>query len=794
MFAYPALLWALPVAAVVVLIHLINMFRHRRVEWAAFEFLLAGYKKSRTRIFLQQLLLLLLRVFAVLAIVLMLAQPRLYGPIAGMFGGERPRLHLILLDDSFSMSDRVAGDTVFDDALATVGKILEQQARSGRERFSLIRFSQAKAVESGKAADFEEFLLDEAGSPLARERIRILEPSESSAGPEEALAAAVAQLPELTAKYRCVVDLVSDFRLRDWEQTEPLAKLFAQIKNQGAAIRLIRTVDSQHPNLAIRQVKTVEGIHAAEVPILLEATVVNFGTRPVENVRLGVALDGRSHSSPNIPIIAPEKEATVRFPVRVAGGGPHKVQLQLEPDAVAADNRYSLVLDVPQEIAVLLIVPDLQDRAVPDQADSFLRRNEPETDSEDSGAVYLRTAIAPEGVRTGVRVQTESPAFLSSHPLERFDVVVLLDVPPLELSAVRSLESCLASGGGGACLFGQATEPMFVNEKLYRKGEGCFPVALFKQETLLPDYLTRRPDWTLAEHPMFRVFEKSGSPLLNTVRIERYFSVEPTATAAAGNGSAGDGSVDSKSSPAKTLGTLRNGAPLILEKEFGRGRTLAFLTTAAPVWNDWARGNPSFVITMLEMIAYLSRNRGEQQSGQVGQPIEFEFDPNRYENAVRIIPPVREPVSESTSEPTSDRERPEPVLAVSPAAASNLASPIVAESRPNASGRNVVRVESTERSGFYEAWLSRRGTEGSDESRLFAVNVDFAEGNLAIRERTSLSEMLRPLGLSVEDSARFGTASEFESARSLDDWLLFVVIALLGSELFLAGRLLPPAK
>ena len=35
MFAYPALLWFLPILGAVVLIHLINMFRHRRVEWAA---------------------------------------------------------------------------------------------------------------------------------------------------------------------------------------------------------------------------------------------------------------------------------------------------------------------------------------------------------------------------------------------------------------------------------------------------------------------------------------------------------------------------------------------------------------------------------------------------------------------------------------------------------------------------------------------------------------------------------------------------------------------------------------
>ena len=68
MFTFPALLWFLPILGAVILIHLINMFRHRRVEWAAMEFLLASYKKSRTRILLQQLLLMLLRTLAVAAV------------------------------------------------------------------------------------------------------------------------------------------------------------------------------------------------------------------------------------------------------------------------------------------------------------------------------------------------------------------------------------------------------------------------------------------------------------------------------------------------------------------------------------------------------------------------------------------------------------------------------------------------------------------------------------------------------------------------------------------------------
>ena len=44
---YPWLLWGLIAVAVPVLIHLINLLRHRPVAWGAMELLLAARKKSR---------------------------------------------------------------------------------------------------------------------------------------------------------------------------------------------------------------------------------------------------------------------------------------------------------------------------------------------------------------------------------------------------------------------------------------------------------------------------------------------------------------------------------------------------------------------------------------------------------------------------------------------------------------------------------------------------------------------------------------------------------------------------
>src|ERR1700742_3629097 len=106
----PSFLYPLPIAlatgiiALPIVIHLINLMRHRRVEWAAMEFLLASQKRNRSWVMLKQLLLLLLRMAAIAAAVLMVAQPILENKLGALFGRSKLH-HIVLLDDSFSMSD-----------------------------------------------------------------------------------------------------------------------------------------------------------------------------------------------------------------------------------------------------------------------------------------------------------------------------------------------------------------------------------------------------------------------------------------------------------------------------------------------------------------------------------------------------------------------------------------------------------------------------------------------------------------------------------------------------------------
>ena len=142
--------WGLPLAAAPVIIHLINLLRHRVVRWPAMEFLLASQRKYRTRILLKQLLLLLLRILAIVGLVLLFAQPRWNRNLGAVLGGNRAR-HVVLLDDSYSMGEvfQVGGSTELParTAMSRGRKMLERllediAATPGQQDFFLGRLSQ----------------------------------------------------------------------------------------------------------------------------------------------------------------------------------------------------------------------------------------------------------------------------------------------------------------------------------------------------------------------------------------------------------------------------------------------------------------------------------------------------------------------------------------------------------------------------------------------------------------------------------------------------------------------------
>src|SRR5580698_520259 len=128
-FLQPWLLAALPLAALPIIIHLVNQRRFQTINWGAMMFLLAARRLSRGYSRLRQWLILALRMAAIAGLVVAISRPLASGRV-GLAAGGRPDTTIVLIDRSPSMQQRdratgrsklQAGREQLIQALATLG-------------------------------------------------------------------------------------------------------------------------------------------------------------------------------------------------------------------------------------------------------------------------------------------------------------------------------------------------------------------------------------------------------------------------------------------------------------------------------------------------------------------------------------------------------------------------------------------------------------------------------------------------------------------------------------------------
>jgi hypothetical protein len=142
-FLQPFVLWALPLALLPVIIHLVNRMRHRPQRWAAMRFLLAATQSSSSHAKLRQWLILALRVAAALMLIFFLGRP-LAGGWVGWALAPAPDTIFILFDRSASMEGKAAGVNTSkrEEAL----RLLSQAARPYNEKSHIVLLDSATKV------------------------------------------------------------------------------------------------------------------------------------------------------------------------------------------------------------------------------------------------------------------------------------------------------------------------------------------------------------------------------------------------------------------------------------------------------------------------------------------------------------------------------------------------------------------------------------------------------------------------------------------------------------------------
>ena len=237
-FLEPFLLALLPLAALPVIIHLINQRRFQTIDWGAMRFLLEANRMSRGFARIRQWIILALRVLAVAGLIFAISRPLARGWL-GLAGGGRSDVTLILLDRSPSMSAQADGSAATK--LETgVRQLAQTLATLGSSQWVLID----GATLTPQTLKSPEELLKSAHATAA-----------SSSTDLPALMQAAHDYLKANRAGQTEIWICSDLQAHDWNadsgQWKTLREAFLQFQ-QGVRFHLLAYAEPRRGNLSVR--------------------------------------------------------------------------------------------------------------------------------------------------------------------------------------------------------------------------------------------------------------------------------------------------------------------------------------------------------------------------------------------------------------------------------------------------------------------------------------------------------------------------------------------------------------
>ncbi|TWT68980.1 BatA domain-containing protein [Crateriforma conspicua] len=789
MFLFPVLTIGFLFVAVPLLVHLINMLRHRRQPWAAMDFLLASYRKQRKWVVLRQLLLLLSRLALAALLIALLAGWTGGGKLMQMLGGKTVH-HVVLLDDSYSMGDASGNTTAYQSALQTLQDLTRQLAQEdGEHRLTVMRSSRAALATRGgiqrgdTAADLSSQTITGDSRLIRRVMATAASPlrTDMTAAVEMA-----AQLLENDSADERHVYLLSDFRRRDWSAPERLTQQLRRIDGD-AEIRLVDCAGAAAGNLAITELSPQQDVWVAGVPVVIRAKVKNYGSGPVNNVTIGVRMvlygddvttpepglpqSGRVESLPAIVIesLQSGEEVTKTFQVFVAQPGTHAIEAWLPEDALAIDNRRICTLPLSETQKVLVI----------------------DDDPDGRGAYHVGSVLNPGGqVNIGAVPQVEASSFLRSitpESLAEFRAVYLIDVPTIGEGAAAALDQYVRSGGGLAWFLGESVDRTVYNQTLVSADRRLLPAPLLQIQPLRD-----RPDGVTADVRMddssdlLRPLASAGDGVFSLVRFSDSWLLDlkendPNDTGITTDVVSGDvAEATTTESENPVMGPVRvplrrtDGVPVVMQHDYGRGRVVTVAAGLDGQWTNWT-GDPTFVVFLLQTNAYLWSAASPPTARSVDDPMRVSLPADRYAPVLTWLPanePPRLPIELSRDDLADD----DSTDAGSGAASGDGDGQQTLELDPVGAivdGR--VDVTDLMRPGLGEWMLT--ALDGQTEMRPVATTIRVGESDLQRSKHAEVLRDLQPVDAEFIDRGRWNDQTR-QAGSSLVSLVLLGLLAL----------------
>lgn len=587
-FLHPLLAFGAALAVVPLIIHLLNRQRHKPLAWAAVSFVLNAYKKTRRRVQLENLLLLLLRMAAIALFAFAVARPftSAGSPLAGLT--ESRRDVVMILDGSASTGYRTEVENVFERLVARSKEFLEEELDASRgDRVRLILAGSYPRLLSWTGPEKAASLLDSMTTPTD-------EPLNLAAALAETLKLAREEAAG-TETSRLEVRLLTDLQRRsfssdldsDTASDEEQVALFDQLdglKELGVRVLVedLGPDQASPPNLGIASLESLSPLLGPNIPFDLAVSVRNYGDRAAAGTRVVIEVDGERRPNELIDVPA-HGEAQAIFTLTFDTAGPHVISASVDADRLTFDDTRIQVINVPPTVRVLGVngAPN-PDRIEEDELGLLRAVLEPVAD--DSSPPWVATSpFSLFEVR---------PAELSSSELSLFDydVIWLANVQSLTATAVERLEERIAAGASLIISLGDNVNAPTYNSRLYRPdGSGLLPAEfdrLVSIASLRGNYF--RVKEFEEEHPVLSFFAaKDWRSLLTEMPVYQFFAVNAL-------------------DDAKVLARFddEGGHPLLIERDYDRGRVFLWTTTIDPAWTMLPEVPRALIPLVHELLRY----------------------------------------------------------------------------------------------------------------------------------------------------------------------------------------------
>lgn len=634
-----ALLAGTALAAVPLVIHLLNRQRHKPIQWAAMRFVLAAYRKTRRRVELENLLLLLLRMTGIALLALAVARPFTgsKSPLAGLT--ESRRDVVLVLDGSASTGYRESVETVFERAVTRAREIVRGLESARGDRVRLILAGAYPRLLSWTTPDQALSMLDTLAMPtdevldLAGAMGEVLRFAREDAGGAQQSTLEVRLLTDMQRRaFTPQTNGIEAGDKRASARPTTASKAAVPADDTQARPALYEELDKLHElglsvivedlgpsatqpaNLGIAAVKPLGPILGPGLPCEISVDVLNHGPSARSGVRVSLEIDGEKRPNALIDIAARGRTQAV-FAVAFKTAGEHVLEARLEGDRLALDDSRFEVVNVPPPVRVLLV--NGAPGAVIDEDEVGYLKAVLEPPADDSlGALTQSAPFEPREVEPEA---LSAPDFA----LSEYDVIWLANVSSLPAGVVERLEHEVAAGAGLIVSLGAEVKTDSYNTRLFRADlSGLLPAELGRQIAVS----SRRDNYYRVksfdeDNPALSFFaDERWKPLLTEVPIYAFQSARPCA------GSRILAALDDEAS-----------SPLLVERAYDRGHVLLWTTTIDPAWTRLPESPRTLVPLVHELVRYATRREAAPRNVAIGEPLSAEV--TIFPRSLQIVRP-----------------------------------------------------------------------------------------------------------------------------------------------------------